>query len=323
VKVLPGIFGAAVRAKNALYDRNTIHASQLNGPVVSVGNLSVGGTGKTPFVILLGGLLKARGIPFDVLSRGYGRRTSKVHVVDPSGVPTEFGDEPLLIAQKLQVPVVIGKERYEAGIVAEKKYGPQLHLLDDGFQHRRLAREFDIVIISAEDLKDDLLPAGRLREPVSSLRRADVAVLPEELEVDLPEAKHVWRLRRDIELSSPPAKPIAFCGIARPDKFVSQLGMHGVRPVANRFFRDHHSYSAEDVEGLLALQRQTQASGFITTEKDAINLGRFSERLQPLIVAKVTMQLLDPDNAVDTMLRIIAERKPRRERILSTDFKRK
>jgi tetraacyldisaccharide 4'-kinase len=275
-----------------------------------VGNLSVGGAGKTPFVILLGGLLKARGIPFDVLSRGYGRRTSKVQVVNPSGVPTEFGDEPLLIAKKLGVPVVIGKERYEAGILAEEKYGPQLHLLDDGFQHRRLAREFDIVMISAEDLKDDLLPTGRLREPVSSLRRADAAVLPEELEVDLSEAKRVWRLRRNIELSNPPGKPIVFCGIARPGKFVSQLGTHGVRPVAERFFRDHHPYSAEDIEGLLALQRQSQASGFITTEKDAINLGKFSERLQPLIVAKVTMQLLDSDNAVDTMLRIIAERKP-------------
>jgi tetraacyldisaccharide 4'-kinase len=133
---LSGIYGGAVRARNELYDRGLLRARRLQGPVVCVGNLSAGGSGKTPFVILLGELLKACGINFDVLSRGYGRRSRGVRLVDPAGLPREFGDEPLLIARKLQVPVVVGEDRYDAGRFAESKFGAQLHLLDDGFQHR-------------------------------------------------------------------------------------------------------------------------------------------------------------------------------------------
>ncbi len=151
--------------------------SRLRGPVVSIGNLSVGGSGKTPFVLLLGELLKARGIKFDILSRGYGRKTRGVALVDPAGSARDFGDEPLLMARRLNVPVIVGEYRYAAGVFAEKKFGPQLHLLDDGFQHRSLARDFDIVLVTPEDARDRLLPAGRLREPLSSLRRADAVVL--------------------------------------------------------------------------------------------------------------------------------------------------
>src|SRR5580698_8881757 len=140
-----GIYGAAIAARNGLYERGWLSARRLQGPVVSVGNLSAGGSGKTPFVILLGELLKARGIRFNVLSRGYGRKSTGVLLVDPAGLAQEFGDEPLLIARKLQVPVIVGEDRYRAGRFAEAKLGPQLHLLDDGFQHRALARDFDIV----------------------------------------------------------------------------------------------------------------------------------------------------------------------------------
>src|SRR5580704_16224595 len=131
-----------VRARNALYDRALWRTRRLHGAVVSVGNLSAGGSGKTPFVMLLGELLKARAIKFDVLSRGYGRSSKGVRLVDPAGLPQEFGDEPLLIARQLQVPVIVGEDRWEAGRFAEAKFGPQLHLLDDGFQHRALARDF-------------------------------------------------------------------------------------------------------------------------------------------------------------------------------------
>src|SRR6202158_675928 len=158
--LLSSVFGMGVRSRNALYDRGLLRARCLPGPVVSVGNLSVGGSGKTPFVILLGELLKARGIKFDVLSRGYGRRSRGVRLVDPAGLPQEFGDEPLLIARKLQVPVVVGEDRYEAGRFAESKFGAQLHLLDDGFQHRALARDFDIVLVTPQDANDRLLPSG-------------------------------------------------------------------------------------------------------------------------------------------------------------------
>ncbi len=194
------LYGLAVRARNAFYDRGAFRPRRLQGPVVSVGNLSVGGSGKTPFVLLLGELLKARGLKFDVLSRGYGRRTRGVAMVDPAGSSQMFGDEPLLIARRLRVPVVVGEDRYEAGMFAENKFGPQLHLLDDGFQHRALARDFDIVLVTPEDARDQLLPAGRLREPLAALSRADAVVLTsgassESFPVD---GKLVWRVRRGI-----------------------------------------------------------------------------------------------------------------------------
>src|ERR1700756_5221626 len=127
--------------------------------------------------MLLGELLKSRGVKFDVLSRGYGRKSRGVRLVDPGGLPQEFGDEPLLIARKLQVPVIVGEDRYEAGRFAESTFGAQMHLLDDGFQHRGLARDFDIVLVTQQDATDRLLPAGRLRESLSALRRADAVVL--------------------------------------------------------------------------------------------------------------------------------------------------
>src|SRR5271167_430477 len=173
VNPLSVLYGAAVRVRNGLYDRGVMTMDPLEGPVVSIGNLTVGGSGKTPFLILLGELLKQRGIAFDVLSRGYRRHTQGVLIVDPSGSARDFGDEPLLIASRLGVPVVVGEDRHHAGEIAEATFGPQLHLLDDGFQHRRLARDFDIVLVTATDAQDSLLPAGRLREPVSSLSRAD------------------------------------------------------------------------------------------------------------------------------------------------------
>jgi tetraacyldisaccharide 4'-kinase len=308
---LASLFGLGVRARNAFYDRGLIRAHRLRGPVVSIGNLSVGGSGKTPFVLLLGDLLKARGLKFDVLSRGYGRKTKGVALVDPAGSARDFGDEPLLIARRLSVPVVVGEERYAAGMFAEKKFGPQLHLLDDGFQHRSLARDFDIVLVTPEDIRDRLLPAGRLREPLSSLRRADAIVLTsgasqEEFPLD---GKLVWRARRGIVPTNVPSRPVVFCGIARPKNFVLQLRTAGIEPVAEAFYRDHHAYSEQDIRDLLSLQRRSEAGGFVTTEKDAVNLGGFLSALEPLAVVPVKMELSEAANPVDTMLRRIAERR--------------
>ena len=155
-----------------------VKPKRLAGPVVSVGNLSAGGTGKTPFVIALAKLLMAQGIAVDVLSRGYGRTGSGADRVDPEGRAEAFGDEPLLIAREAGVPVFVGAKRLEAGALAEREFRAQVHLLDDGFQHRQLYRDVDIVLVNSEDLGDRLLPAGNLREPVSALRRATVFAVP-------------------------------------------------------------------------------------------------------------------------------------------------
>ncbi len=313
MNVLSSIFGSGVALRNTLFDREIFKARELRGPVVSVGNLSVGGSGKTPFVIMLGQLLLDRGIKFDVLSRGYGRRSRAVALVDPNGSASDFGDEPILIARRLNVPVIVGEDRYKAGIFAENKFGPQIHLLDDGFQHRSLARDFDIVLVNREDADDRLLPVGRLREPFTSLRRADAVVLTNDTPPELfPLAgKMVWQVRRGIVTTGIPARPIVFCGIARPKGFVLQLREAGVVPAAKSFYRDHHPYTEQDIRSLLKLRGQTQADGFVTTEKDAINLGPLRSVLEPLAVLPVTLELADAANAVDTMLRRVLERKPR------------
>jgi tetraacyldisaccharide 4'-kinase len=314
---LSAIFEAGVRARNTLYDRGIVRTRNVQGSVVSVGNLSVGGSGKTPFVLVLGERLKVRGVKFDILSRGYGRRTRGVARVDPGGLPRDFGDEPLLLARRLSVPVIVGEDRYEAGMFAEKSLGPQLHLLDDGFQHRALARDFDIVLVTPEDARDCLLPAGRLREPVTSLSRADAVVLTSGASSESfpSNGKLLWRVRRGISVTNVPARPVVFCGIARPQNFLMQLRTAGIEPVAQALFRDHHAYSERDIQDLLKLRQQSEAEGFVTTEKDAINLGRFLDALQPLAVILVKMELMDAANAVDTMLRMIAERRAEREKI--------
>ncbi len=332
---LSSLYGIATAGRNNLYDRSILKSRKLSRPVISVGNISVGGSGKTPFVIMLGQLLKQRGIAFDVLSRGYGRKTRGAMLVDPNGTSRAFGDEPLLIARRLAYPVIVGESRYQAGKLAEndrrgaatpgnptsdyvgtaalgcfpgQRPGP-LHILDDGFQHRSLARDFDIVLLTAQDLHDRLLPAGRLREPLTSLRRADAIVLTEEIDpTQIPANINIWRVRRSLTVPTAPQNPIAFCGIARPQKFIEQLRTADIHPIAEKFYRDHHRYTSHDIHDLLRLRDQKHADGFITTEKDAINLGMYLGEISP-IIARVEMELVDPAGVVDTILRVITERR--------------
>jgi tetraacyldisaccharide 4'-kinase len=302
-----------VRTRNALYEHGVLPTRRLEGAVISVGNLSAGGSGKTPFVMLLGELLQARGIKFDVLSRGYGRKSRGVLLVDPAGLPDQYGDEPLLIARKMRVPVIVGEDRYQAGRFAEAKFGVEMHLLDDGFQHRALARDFDIVLVTPEDATDRLLPGGRLREPLTSLRRPDaIALVGGASAESFPlEGKSVWRVRRGIAPQNVPERPVVFCGIARPQNFLLQLRATNIEPAAEALYHDHHIYSEKDIRELLALSQNCDAGGFVITEKDAVNLGPFLSALQPLCVVAVRMELADAANALDTMLRTIEERKRR------------
>jgi len=313
VNPLSALYGATVRVRNQLYDRGMMMVRRLEAPVVSIGNLTVGGSGKTPFLISFGELLKQRGIAFDVLSRGYRRQTQGVAIVDPNGSACEFGDEPLLIARKLGVHVVVGEDRHQAGETAEATFGPQLHLLDDGFQHRRLARDFDIVLVTPADAQDTLLPSGRLREPIASLARADAVVLTNDTSPDGLHLQNqlVWRIRRDIDAPSTKEPCIAFCGIARPENFFSQLTAARVALADTHGFRDHHRYTDADVGDLLRLRQQRGALAFVTTEKDAVNLGAHLQALQPIHIVPVRMNLENPEAALDAMLAAIARRKQR------------
>ena len=308
---LSALYGAAVRVRNELYDRGVLTGGRLKGPVVSIGNLTVGGSGKTPFLILLGELLKQRGIDFDVLSRGYRRQTQGVAIVDPDGSALDFGDEPLLIARKLGVNVVVGEDRRQAGELAEATFGAQLHLLDDGFQHRRLGRDFDIVMVTSTDAQDSLLPSGRLREPIPALARADAIVLTNETSADglQVQKQRIWRVRRDIVPPERREPCFAFCGIARPENFFAQLRAAHVVLAGTRSFRDHHRYGDKDVRELQQLRARTGAQAFVTTEKDAVNLGPHLQPLQPIHVVPVRMTLEDADAALDAMVATIAERR--------------
>ena len=324
LRPLGSLFSAVVSARNALYDRGIFNVRRLKWPVVSIGNLRVGGAGKTPFTILLGQLLQERKLAFDVLSRGYGRKSTGVKLVDEKGWPLEFGDEPLLIARRLGVPVIVGADRYAAGSFAEKMFSELrpahgdswMHILDDGFQHRALARDFDIVLVTPEDKTDHLLPAGRLREAISSLGRADAIILEEGMSSEgLPlNGKQVWRVRREIEFTREalPDRPIAVCGTARPERFLNDLRNAKVEIVAQAIFRDHHAYTESDVSKLLRLRDQHHSLGFLTTEKDAINLAAASpsaiEKLQPLVAVRLKMELMDAQASLDTMLATIAQR---------------
>lgn len=304
---LTGIYGAASTLRNKLFDRGVLTSRRLARPVVCVGNLSVGGAGKTPFVIALGELLKARGVHFDVLSRGYGRKTRGVLLVDPNGKASEFGDEPLLIARRLAVPVVVGESRYDAGRFAEQRFDSQLHILDDGFQHRSLARDFDIVLLTDRDFADRLLPSGRLREPLSALARANAIVLPDDVSEgsEALRGKRVWRMKRELALSAVPDAPIVFCGVARPEQLFAQLRAAGISPAAEVSFRDHHAYRSNDIQQLQATRTRLGAGGFVTTEKDAVNLGPMVSELTPLSIATLRLRLSDPEEIVEAILQKI------------------
>lgn len=319
---LTWLFAQAVRARNAHYDGRRARIYQLRLPVISVGNLSVGGSGKTPFVQTLGRWLGAQGIAYDILSRGYGRSSRGVLQVDAglgeaTGQPTAlrpqalaglaelYGDEPMLLARSLKVPVFVGEDRYEAGLSAEAwseaaGHGTRVHILDDGFQHRRLHRDFDIVLLGAGDLRASLLPFGRLREPLASLGRAHAVAAPAELAALLAEP-NVWHLRRRLVLHEPaPTRPLAFCGLARPGQFWQSLADIGIYPVGTYAFGDHHRYGAKDIALLRRLARQHDANGFLTTEKDLVKLD--GSALAPMVAPALMMEVENANARFTSML---------------------
>jgi tetraacyldisaccharide 4'-kinase len=294
--------GAALRAAGFLLGAERVQ--RLKWPVVSVGNVSAGGTGKTPFTIALAKSLLAEGLHVDVLSRGYGRRSSGAARVDLAGTAEEFGDEPLLIAREAGVPVFVGRRRYEAGLLGERE-GPVrgVHLLDDGFQHRQLARDVDIVLVNSEDLADRLLPAGNLREPLSALRRATVFAVQVNDEAAVARLRSlgltqpVWRFRREMVVPEVPGPVVAFCGIARPEQFFAGIERSGVMIAARRVFRDHHQFRATDLRVLEWMADRNGAQAVLTTEKDRVRIGKLAVHLGGVPLLTVGLRVILEDEA--------------------------
>lgn len=284
---------------------------RLKYPVISIGNLSTGGAGKTPFAIALARLLTSRGLEVDVLSRGYGRKTAGAARVDPEGRPENFGDEPLLIARETGLPVYVAAQRHEAGWMAETErllngLGPCVHILDDAFQHRQLHRDINILLLNRDDWQDRLLPAGNLREPLSAIRRADAIAIPDterELETQLRGwgwKGPVWSLHRRMNVPSFAEPVLAFCGIARPEQFLTGLKAAGLRLTERIVFPDHHRYSGRDMETLRAKALSSGSSALVTTAKDAVRLGDFAESGRnelPILTAGLTIEILDSETA--------------------------
>jgi tetraacyldisaccharide 4'-kinase len=293
---------------------------QLGAPVVSIGNLSTGGAGKTPLTIALARALTARGVHVDVLSRGYGRAGKETARVDPNGTAEDFGDEPLVIARQAGIPVYVAAQRYHAGMLAERVSAsdPTIHLLDDGFQHRQLHRDVDILLVAAADLEDRLLPAGNLREPLDAMRRATVVALtmPEAQSPDAPNMEQtllrrglwhgpVWRLHRRMQVPPIEGPVVAFCGIARPDQFFAGLECAGLHIASRIAFADHQRYVQHDIDCVLDAAHTARAAALITTEKDRVRLAPFLSSIPaglPLKTAGLRIEIEDQESAIDWLL---------------------
>lgn len=288
---------------------------RLKLPVVSIGSLSVGGSGKTPLTIALTKALTQHGVHVDVLSRGYGRSNKIPLRVDPHGTAEDFGDEPLLIARESDVPVYVAAQRYEAGLLAESALNnlpaPAVHCLDDGFQHRQLHRDVNIILLDDRDLRDRLLPAGNLREPFRAIQRAHVvAISADDTDIESWLKEIGWRglimrLTRRMQVPSIAGPLVAFCGIARSEQFFAGLESAGLHLASRIAFADHHRYDQHDLDCILGAAQSIKATAFITTEKDRVRLGGLAASFpesRPLKTAQLTIEIEDAEATVNWLL---------------------
>ena len=284
--------------RNFFYNIGFFVSQKLPCKVVSIGNLSVGGTGKTPFVLFLANTLKAGGLNVAVLSRGYKRKSTGTHVVsDGNAVQSDLknsGDEPFMLANKLQdIPVVVDENRYRGGQFICNEYKPDVILMDDAFQHRRVFRDVDIVLINSNHRRPKLLPYGLLREPLRNIKRADAVIFtkanltpPDEtlvnsvsnycsftMESDLIPNTQLIGLDGSIKPVSDFNGPVvAVSGVGDPDSFEVIMEEAGLDYVHHFHHDDHADYSTMDLEVIREVFLAAEAQAIITTEKDLAKL---------------------------------------------------
>jgi tetraacyldisaccharide 4'-kinase len=293
--VLSSVYGAAASWRRRWYARDPSRQRKLTHPVVSVGNLRVGGTGKTPTVAHLCEQLLANGERPAILTRGYGRTRPSdgvTVVADGNHIVADLataGDEPLMLARLLpSVPVLVGNDRFACGQRAERDFSVSVHVLDDGFQHLTLARDVDLLLVDERDLDDRVLPAGRLREPLANAAAAHALLVSAEdsgavehmaRALHVPVAFHMLRaihtprfLGQETRVRAQGERVLAFAGIARPERFFSDLSASGRAAVETITFADHYPFSQQDVDHIVARARAVGAALALTTEKDAVRL---------------------------------------------------
>jgi tetraacyldisaccharide 4'-kinase len=325
--LLSSAYTALAAWRRARYTSHPCRRHRLARPVVSVGNLRVGGTGKTPVVEYLARLLVEMGERPAVLTRGYARRVAQDGVTVVSNGTLVLatldvaGDEPLMLARALPgVAVLVGADRYLSGTLAERQLGATVHVLDDGFQHFELARDVDLLMASEEDLTDAPMPTGRLREPLAVARVADAALVTAGYETAAERVGRalgvpiVFRVTRAIGAPRMVAEPrdsvvvpsasrvFLVAGIARPDRFESDIAAAGWEIAGMLTFRDHHPFSARDVKRIGAEAKAAAAAIILTTEKDAVRLNGLA--LGDLPIASVPLHVgLEPADRFREWLR--------------------
>ena len=297
IGLLTAVYSRAAAWRRGWYARDPARRRRLARPVISVGNVRVGGSGKTPIVDYVARLLLACGERPAVLTRGYARRISQpgVTVVSDAaavlGTLDTAGDEPLMLAQSLPgVPVLVGSDRYLSGCLAERQLGATVHILDDGFQHLELARDVDLLLVAEEDLADRPLPAGRLREGLAAAKAADAALVTAGYDtaaeriarmLEIPTMFRVTRTigaprliagGRDTVVVPPGSRVFVVTAVARPDRFIADIAAAGWEVAGTLTFRDHHRFDRRDIARITEAARSAASAIVLTTEKDAVRL---------------------------------------------------
>jgi tetraacyldisaccharide 4'-kinase len=319
--LLSGAYGRVTQLRRGWYARRPERRRHLSHPVISVGNLVAGGSGKTPAVATIARMLAARGERPAIISRGYRRLeptegvlvvSDGTHVLEPVA---RSGDEPQLLAKTVAgVPVLVSPDRYAAGLFAERTFGTTVTILDDGFQHVQLERDVDLLLVSSADLGEKVLPSGLLREPLEAARFADALLVSgsdEEVAdvaraLDLATAFRIAPRYGELRMLSGMAptcvasRVFAFAGIARPQRFFDALIGLGYGVVRERTFRDHHAFTPGDVDAIQSAARDIGASLIITTEKDAVRLPPASWTI-PVATLPMTIDI-EPSAAFEAWL---------------------
>jgi tetraacyldisaccharide 4'-kinase len=316
---LSALYSAVTRTRLSLYERGTFRTTKLDRPVISVGNMTVGGTGKTPLVQFVSQTIANNNKKVCILTRGYGRQNPEQQVVVSDGsailaTPAEAGDEPYLLATNLLglAAVISSADRISAARDAIEVFGTECFVLDDGFQHLRLARDLNIVTIDATNpwgsgqRAGQLLPYGRLREPLSGLHRADCVVLTRcdqagDLDSLRDQIRDLIRGRPVFESTMKPVRaplsngPVAaFCAVGNPQSFLANIKNAGYTVVYEKAFRDHHAYTQKDIDDLTNAATRAGATSLITTAKDAVKLRSLSFSL-PYSVFEIEIAITDEE----------------------------
>lgn len=335
------IYHFFVFLRNFLYDKKILKSFESDVPLISVGNLTLGGTGKTPLVAYLSEFLQSQGKKVVIVSRGYkgSKSSNKVFTVSDGqghifGSPEECGDEPFLLASWLSdTPVLISKMRASAIQQAESQFSPDYIILDDGYQHRAVSRDIDILLIDAMDPFGNyrLPPSGILREPIKNLCRADIILINRaEEDEDLLTLRRILRRHNEkalvfqlgnritklFKLGSDAAldseningvKCYLFCAIGNPHGFTLNIEKLGAQLVGHKYFRDHYQYTDEDLKKIFREAEKAGASIILTTQKDMVRIKEYDESSSlPLYYAKLELALYKEEEFLQALKSLLS-----------------